>query len=258
MQRKARKSIRSALNLIGLYDKQNDSRRLAAAKDLGNKRAVDALPKLRELAASDENEKVRRMASESIAIMIVDGLDPDLVDSAERLKAVKQLAELNSIRALDLLNGLRDAEWLTRTSDGLAIVDQAVGDIERHASITAWIGHIFKGLSSGSILLLISLGLAVTFGLMGVINMAHGEMLMLGAITSWACFEYIGGHLPAEWSNWWYVLAIPAAFLVSFTAGVIIEVSVVRHLYKRPLDSMLATIGVSYILIQAVRTWKGG
>ena len=136
-------------------------------------------------------------------------------------------------------------------------LDAAIATIERHQSVSSWIGHAFRGLSAGSILLLIALGLAVTFGLMGVINMAHGEMLMIGAITAWACYEYIGTSLPPEWSNWWYVLALPCSFVVSFAAGVLIEFSVVRWLYKRPLDSMLATIGVSYVIIQVVRAWKG-
>jgi urea transport system permease protein len=87
--------------------------------------------------------------------------------------------------------------------------------------------------------------------------MAHGEMMMIGAITTWACFEFISPKLPAAYFNWYYVIAFPASFLVAALVGLIIELSIVRHLYKRPLDSMLATIGVSYILIQAVRLWKG-
>ena len=92
---------------------------------------------------------------------------------------------------------------------------------------------------------------------MGVINMAHGELMMIGAVTTWACFEFIGTRLPPAWFDWYYVIAFPASFLTAALVGLIIEVSIVRHLYKRPLDSMLATIGVSYILIQAVRLWKG-
>jgi len=94
-------------------------------------------------------------------------------------------------------------------------------------------------------LVLIALGLAITFGVMKVINMAHGEMLMLGAVTTWACFEFIGLKFGGVWENWYYVIAFPLSFLVAATAGLLIEVFVVRWLYKRPLDSLLATIGIA-------------
>jgi len=108
---------------------------------------------------------------------------------------------------------------------------------------------VFFGLSLGSVLAMAAIGLAITFGVMGVINMAHGEMIMLGAYTTWAMQTLLPGLI--EFS---VIIAIPAAFLVAFTVGVLIELLVIRHLYGRPLETLLATFGISLILQQTVRT----
>jgi urea transport system permease protein len=108
---------------------------------------------------------------------------------------------------------------------------------------------LFFGLSLGSILVLTSIGLAVTFGVMGVINMAHGEMVMLGAYTVWGMQQLLPGQPGAA-----LLLSVPAAFLVSASIGALLERGIIRHLYGRPLETLLATFGVSLILQQAVRT----
>ena len=247
-----RKHVKTALSLLGLF-LQDPVERLAATKDVGNKLVTDALPRLRVLAAEDAVAKIRHIAAESAALITLGGADPEADVDARAAAAVK-LGELNSIRALDALrNALEDKELAAHQ----ATIQAAIDSIESHATITEWIKHAFSGLSLGSILILVALGLAITFGLMGVINMAHGEMMMIGAVTSWACFEFIGGALPEAWFNWYYVIAFPLAFLTAGLVGVATEWLIVRHLYKRPLDSMLATIGLSFVLIQAVRLWKG-
>ena len=116
-----------------------------------------------------------------------------------------------------------------------------------------WVGYVFQGLSLGSILIIMALGLAITFGLMGVINMAHGELMMVGAFTTYVIQQLFVNHLPQGMFNWYYVVALPCAFLAAAFVGWLIEIAVVRHLYRRPLESLLATWGVSILLIQTAR-----
>jgi urea transport system permease protein len=118
------------------------------------------------------------------------------------------------------------------------------------------VGTLFTGLSLGSVLLLAALGLAITYGLMGVINMAHGEMMMLGAYATYIVQNLFRQYLP-EWFGYYVLAAIPAAFIVTALIGMALERSVIRHLYGRPLETLLATWGISLILMQLVRTLFG-
>src|SRR6185369_2629341 len=123
--------------------------------------------------------------------------------------------------------------------------------ISRQRLISAF-GSLVHGLSLASVLLFAALGLAVTFGLLGVINMAHGEMLMLGAYSTYAVQTFFQSHAPGMLKLYIFV-AIPVAFAVTFAIGVLLERTVIRHLYGRPLETLLATWGISLILIQCVR-----
>ncbi len=269
VQRKARKQITKAMMVIGLHNKDVTKRRVAAKK-VGDTRQGAALVRLGQMAETDKDAKTRFLAKESAALIILSGNAPD-ADEAERLAAAKELGQLKSIRAFHMLKDLYEAEGVSDTD--AAVYDTAITLIERHKTVSQWTSHTFRGFSLGTILVLIALGLAITFGLMGVINMAHGEMLMIGAIATWATFSFFSGTLfssenwagkfaislrpPDTWFDWYYVVALPIAFLVSAFAGWLTEVLVVRWLYKRPLDSLLATIGVSLIMIQGIRLWKG-
>ncbi|XEC97784.1 urea ABC transporter permease subunit UrtB [Paenibacillus tarimensis] len=119
------------------------------------------------------------------------------------------------------------------------------------------IGQLFNGLSVSSILLLIALGLAITFGLMNVINMAHGELIMIGAYSTYLTQNLFNAYLPSSMFNWYFVLAIPVSFLIAFLFGLILESTLIRFLYGRPLDSLLATWGVALVLQQLARTIFG-
>lgn len=119
------------------------------------------------------------------------------------------------------------------------------------------ISQLFNGISLGSILLLIALGLAITFGLMNVINMAHGELIMIGAYATFVVQSLFIDYLPESMFNWYFVLAVPAAFLTAALVGWLLEWTVIRHLYGRPLDSLLATFGAGLILQQAARSIFG-
>jgi urea transport system permease protein len=132
----------------------------------------------------------------------------------------------------------------------------ALGAIEARQAIVSMVGNLFYGLSLGSVLLLCALGLAITFGLLRVINMAHGELLMIGAYATYAVQKLFQSYLPAQ-QDWYLIAAIPVAFIVTAGIGMALERSVIRFLYGRPLETLLATWGISLILIQTVRLLFG-
>jgi urea transport system permease protein len=124
----------------------------------------------------------------------------------------------------------------------------------------AWgdrLGAIFSGISLGSVLLLAALGLAITYGLMGVINMAHGELIMIGAYATYLVQVAFQRWLPEAWFGWYLVVAVPVAFLASALVGAVLERGVIRFLYGRPLETLLATFGISLVLQQTVRSLFG-
>ena len=129
--------------------------------------------------------------------------------------------------------------------------------IENRLRLVGLAANLFQGISLGSVLLLAAIGLAITFGVMGVINMAHGEMIMLGAYAAYVCQQLFRAFLPPAWIDGYLVLAVPVAFLFAGAVGVALERSVIRFLYGRPLETLLATWGVSLILQQAVRSIFG-
>ena len=134
----------------------------------------------------------------------------------------------------------------------LAAARNALSALELRVLFISWAGHVFYGISLGSVLLLAALGLAITFGLMRVINMAHGELLMIGAYTTFVVQNFFAKNLPGA-LDWYILAAIPAAFIASFCVGVLMERTVIRFLYGRPLETLLATWGISLALIQTVR-----
>ena len=118
------------------------------------------------------------------------------------------------------------------------------------------LGRIFSGLSLGSILLLAALGLAITYGVMGVINMAHGELLMIGAYATYGMQGLFRAHFPAH-EDWYLLAAVPVAFFAAAAVGILLERTVIRWLYGRALETLLATWGLSLMLIQAARVIFG-
>ncbi|MFI5366996.1 MAG: urea ABC transporter permease subunit UrtB, partial [Candidatus Binatia bacterium] len=133
----------------------------------------------------------------------------------------------------------------------------AIDSIQRWQKLTRIIYAVFSGLSLGSILMLMSLGLAITFGVMGVINMAHGELMMIGAYATFLTQNWFQAHLPASFFGAYFLASIPVSFVAAGAAGYLLERSVIRFLYGRPLETLLATWGVSLILIQAARFYFG-
>lgn len=162
-------------------------------------------------------------------------------------------AVLGEIRGLNALSELRRQAKEDAARSAREAAREAVGEIERYLGWTSVLGVLFRGLSLGSILLLMALGLAVVFGLMGVINMAHGELMMLGAYAAFLVQGAFIAHFPENYFGWYFLAALPAAFLASALMGWLMEASIIRHLYGRPLETLLTTWGISLILRQAVR-----
>jgi urea transport system permease protein len=176
-----------------------------------------------------------------------------VADPVERLQAAQTLGQAKSPEAQLLLNqqlGVEtDAKVKTQIIASLATIKDALAWGER-------LGVVFTGISLGSILLLVALGLAITYGLMGVINMAHGELMMVGAYATYVVQVMFRQYLPQAF-DWYLLAALPMAFLTAAAVGAVLERTVLRFLYGRPLETLLATWGISLILMQAVRTLFG-
>ncbi|QPF75197.1 urea ABC transporter permease subunit UrtB [Roseateles sp. DAIF2] len=202
----------------------------------------------RALAAeSDAGLKARLMLMR--ASLLVASPDP-----AKRLAAARQLASSGEPTVKSLL-----LERLAHESDAevKSALSQALSQVERRLAWGERGGLLFTGISLGSILLLVALGLAITYGLMGVINMAHGELMMIGAYATYLVQNAFKAWLPAGLFDYYVLLAIPASFLVAAAVGAVLERGVIRWLYGRPLETLLATWGISLVLMQAVRSLFG-
>lgn len=173
----------------------------------------------------------------------------------ERLQAVKLLAKSSDPQVQTRLSTLTLEQNEPDESVRLA-AKESLKQIEQRLQWGEWLGQAFTGLSLGSILLLAALGLAITYGLLGVINMAHGEMLMIGAYSTWMVQDLMQNLAP-QWIEIYPIIAIPIAFFITALIGMFLERTVIRHLYGRPLETLLATWGISLILIQFVRVIFG-
>ena len=153
------------------------------------------------------------------------------------------------VALVELVQRNADGTYAEKDKDLRLAAKRSLKDIESKIGYIEFLQSMFFGLSLGSVLLLAAIGLAITFGVMGVINMAHGELIMLGAYTTYFVQSLIPGYM-----DYSLIISIPAAFIVSGLFGILIERGVIRHLYGRPLETLLATFGISLILQQLVRT----
>jgi urea transport system permease protein len=173
-----------------------------------------------------------------------------------QLDAVRVLGEIGTARAVNLLQKLSAAARRFGDVELDRASAQALRSANRYQTFIRIIQNTFAGLSLGSILVLLALGLSIIFGLMGVINMAHGEFMMVGAFTTYCVSEGFK-HLPPAWFNWYPLAAIPAAFAAAALVGLACEWLIIRHLYGRPLETLLATLGIGLVLVQATRVMFG-
>jgi len=174
-------------------------------------------------------------------------------DKARRLEAARALAESKDPSTQLLLN---DRVKLEPDAEVKAQLQASLDKIKASLGLGETLGVVFTGISLGSILLLAALGLAITYGLMGVINMAHGELIMIGAYATYVVQSLFRQYAPGAF-DWYLIAAIPVAFMASALVGAAMERSVIRFLYGRPLETLLATWGISLILMQSVRTIFG-
>ncbi len=235
-----RTAIRAAIAALTLASPDSNERLSAATEMIGLDDAVSVAAMRTQLGREDDGE-VRALLGIGIAIAELGDVDP-----AVRLKAVDALAGSLHPQARNALTALLDDE---PDAEVRAAAEQALEGIDVLVAVNRAAETLFFGLSLGSVLVLAAIGLAITFGVMGVINMAHGELIMLGAYTT-----YLVQALLPEWVDWSVLIAVPAAFVVSGLFGIAIERGVIRFLYGRPLETLLATFGISLILQQLVRT----
>jgi urea transport system permease protein len=242
-----RRAIRAAVSTLTLVH-PDPARRLAAANAAFQAADPEQLAALDAGLAAEADAGVRAAMEQARAAALVES-DAPLADRVAAIAVIEGRGGRDALQALTPLQAADEAEVAEAAQ-------AAVADIERTQAMWAQAQNVWFGLSLGSVLLLAAVGLAITFGVMGVINMAHGELIMLGAYTTYVTQAVIRSHAPALF-DWSLAIAVPAAFLVAGGVGVAIERGIVRHLYGRPLETLLATWGVSLILQQAVRSIFG-
>ena len=244
---KLRNQLRSAIAWMSLND-EDEVIRLAAAEELLRSPDANAVNLIEEAINKEPVAKVKAVLQQTLAIIRI-GSEIE----AERLVAIADLENIKSKEVMVVFASVleKDAagEYKEPSEKVRAAAQLALKNLEGKESFYKVVENLFFGVSLGSVLLLAAIGLAITFGVMGVINMAHGEMIMLGAYTTYVVQMIMPNHIEMS-----LLVAVPAAFVVSGLFGVLIERTVIRHLYGRPLETLLATFGISLILQQMVRS----
>ena len=231
------------LNSSDVAERRKAAAKLAAEPDASRVELID------KLLAKESDEQVKSLLERAKAASQLASEDPQ-----QRLHAIAALAHEKTPETQLLLNQRMADEQDPAVRKAL---QRAVAEIADSLTWGERLGEIFSGISLGSVLLLAALGLAITYGLMGVINMAHGELIMIGAYATYMVQVAFQRFLPEAAFGWYLVLAIPVSFLVSAAVGAILERGVIRFLYGRPLETLLATFGISLVLQQTVRSLFG-
>lgn len=243
-----RRTIRTVLGVLTLAS-ADPARRIAAAESIFKTPKPDQIGLLTKALAREQDQSVREALTRALAAAeLVHGKNPEI-----RIAAVSRISTFTDPGVTGLLKKIIAGPSPEPVK---ASARAALEDIEERVFFWELLGQLFTGLSLGSVLLLAAIGLAITFGVMGVINMAHGEMVMIGAYTTFVVQEIFRNTFPASF-DLSLAVAIPMAFLVAGAFGVAIERGIIRFLYGRPLETLLATWGLSLILQQLVRTIFG-
>jgi urea transport system permease protein len=243
-----RRSIDAALGGLTLLA-ADPARRLEAARAVFKSKDASALPTIEVALAKETDAAVRKAMSEARAAVILFTADAKEADKVEAVAVIRERGDQEALALLSSLPAQTPPAVLRAAGDAMTY-------IQNQLAFWDTVQNAWYGLSLGSVLLLAAIGLAITFGVMGVINMAHGEMVMLGAYTTFVVQELIRTKAPGLF-DYSLAMAIPLAFLVAALVGIAIERGVIRFLYGRPLETLLATWGISLILQQAVRTSFG-
>ena len=247
LNNRLRGEIDTALAALKLFSPDVKVRRQAALSLLKEPDA-SRKPLLERALAAEKDATVQGLVRQARAAALLTSDVPN-----DRLLAARELADSQQPETLLLLNQrLADEQEPSvkkQIQTSLATVQDSLRWGER-------LGTLFTGASLGSILLLVALGLAITYGLMGVINMAHGELMMIGAYATYVVQAFFRDHLPGAFDAY-LAVAIPFSFLAAALVGAVMERTVIKHLYGRPLETLLATWGISLVLMQAVRSLFG-
>jgi len=236
--------------IIGELELNADSPtiRLAAVKAMDKEVDERLIALFEQRLAVEQDGKVKQAIQDILLLQKISGSDKN-----QRIQAINELKDHDSQDVLNKLKALAekdaDGHYLETDSDIRNIAESAIASINNRLRLYSSIETVFFGLSLGAVLVLSAIGLAITFGVMGVINMAHGELMMIGAYTTYVIQQLMPNQLGLS-----IFLAIPAAFTISALVGIAIERGIIRFLYGRPLETLLATFGVSLFLQQAVRS----
>lgn len=250
---RVRRELAAALSGLNLFSKDRGTR-LTSAKALAESAAPESLALIEKALAKESDTEIKGRLAVARSKAALGSPSTEV-----RLEAVRELGNDVSPATRQLLAAL-----LVKNGDSWAEPDAKVREaasaslksLERRLSLGDTLDGIFAGISLGSLLLLAAMGLAITYGVMGVINMAHGELLMIGAYSAYVVQSLFRAWLPG-WVDWYLLAALPAGFAAAALTGALLERVVIRHLYGRPLETLLATWGLSLFLIQAVRTFFG-
>src|SRR4051812_6777407 len=242
-----RGGLDSALSALKLFSR-DAKRRAAAVSELQKDPDESKLPLIEKAYAAETDAAIKEQLGLVRAAALLTSSD-----KGKRLEAARLLTASHNPATRSLLlqrvKEEQDADVQAALQSSLRTVQESLAWGERAAAV-------FSGISLGSILLLVALGLAITYGLMGVINMAHGELMMIGAYATYVVQGLFRKYLPAGF-DWYLLAAVPVSFLASAVMGAILERGVIRFLYGRPLETLLATWGISLMLMQLVRSVFG-
>ncbi len=249
--RRMRIKLTPMLDRLRLFSREAAIRESAATK-VGLTGFAEALPILEQALNKEKNPWVRSALEEALGLIQLSDENPSI-----RKKAAENLGRIHALNAVAMLEEriqANDAGESEETDIAVkAAITEAIQKIEAWSVWTRTVETIFSGISLSSILLLVALGLAITFGLMGVINMAHGELMMLGAYATYIIQEFFVAYMPSDVRDLYFILAIPLAFGIAALFGLLLEKFIIRKLYGRPLETLLATWGISLVLQQGVR-----
>jgi urea transport system permease protein len=248
LNNRLRRSVDAALGSLTLQSPDLGAR-LQAAQSVFKSHEETALDPVESALAKETNKAARTALGEARAAILLFKSDATEV---QKLEAVATIKARGDQEALALLSDI----GTDQPASVAKAATSAISSIQSSLAVWSTVQNAWYGLSLGSVLLLAAIGLAITFGVMGVINMAHGEMVMIGAYTTFVVQELIRTRYPALF-DYSLLIAVPLAFLVAGAIGVLIERSIIRFLYGRPLETLLATWGLSLVLQQAVRTMFG-
>jgi urea transport system permease protein len=253
LNNRVRRELATAIAALKLTSADRATR-LGAAKELQRGASEAMLPAIRRAQEREPDPEIK-----GLLMLARSTVELGSDDKATRIGAIKALAESRDPNTKTLLLPLlekKGGDFAEADGDVRAEAELSLRSIESRLATGEMVGRVFSGVSLGSILLLAALGLAITYGLMGVINMAHGELIMIGAYATYVVQNLFRSYAPGAF-DLYLVAAVPVAFASSALVGMALERSVIRFLYGRPLETLLATWGISLILIQATRTVFG-